>query len=90
METIKQIYNAIASYLGRIAVDKLLHFICGMFITSFFIIVVPCTAMYAITFSAVAGVLKEWFDHYLYKGWNWYDLLATVLGGFIVQILVWL
>lgn len=90
METIKKIYNAIASYLGRIAVDKLLHFICGMFIATFFIIVVPCTAMYAITFSAVAGVLKEWFDHYLYKGWNWYDLLATALGGLSIQIMVWL
>lgn len=90
METIKKIYNAIASYLGHIAVDKLLHFICGMLVASFFVIVVPPTASLAVVFSIVIGTLKELFDHFVYKSWCWYDLLATALGGLSIQIMVWL
>lgn len=90
METIKKIYTAIAACLGSIANDKLLHFICGMLITAFFVIVVPPTASFAVVFAIVIGALKELFDHYAYKGWSWYDLLATALGGLVIQIMVWL
>ena len=90
METIKKIYTAIAAFFGSIAVDKLLHFICGMLIAAFFVIVVPPTASFAVVFAIVIGALKELFDHYVYKGWCWYDLLATALGGLVIQIMVWL
>ena len=90
METIKKIFTAVAAFLGSIANDKLLHFICGMLVASFFVIVVPPTASFAFVFAIFIGALKELFDHYVYKSWCWYDLLATVLGGLIIQIMVWL
>lgn len=44
-----------------------------------------------ITFaSAIAGVAKEAFDQYRYKGWDWLDLAYTMAGGFIIQIFAWL
>lgn len=76
METIKKILTAILKWLGSIPSDKLLHLIAGAVIAAFF--------------AAIAGVAKEAFDQYRYKGWDWLDLAYTMAGGFIIQIFAWL
>lgn len=43
-----------------------------------------------VLFAAIAGVAKEAFDQYRYKGWDWLDLAYTMAGGFIIQIFAWL
>ena len=79
METIKNILTAILKWLGSIPSDKLLH-----------LIVIPYTAEICVLFAAIAGVAKEAFDQYRYKGWDWLDLAYTMAGGFIIQIFAWL
>lgn len=90
METIKKIMTTISKWLGGISSDKLLHFIAGAVIAAFFALVVPCTAGICALFAAVAGVAKEAFDQYRYKGWDWLDLAYTIVGGGIIQIFIWL
>lgn len=90
METIKKILTAILNWLVSIPSDKLLHFIAGAMIASFFALVVPYTARVCVLFAAVAGIAKEVFDQYRYKGWDWLDLTYTIAGGLIIQIFAWL
>lgn len=90
METIIKIYKAMISWLGHIAPDKLLHFIAGALIAAFFALVIPCTAGWCLAFAIAAGIAKEAFDQYLYKGWNFIDLAYTVAGGLIVQLFAWI
>ena len=55
-----------------------------------FRLVIPYTAGICVLFAAIAGVAKEAFDQYRYKGWDWLDLAYTMAGGFIIQIFAWL
>ena len=90
METIKNILTAILKWLGSIPSDKLLHLFAGAVIAAFFALVIPYTAEICVLFAAIAGVAKEAFDQYRYKGWDWLDLAYTMAGGFIIQIFAWL
>ena len=81
METIKNILTAILKWLGSIPSDKLLHLIAGAVIAAFFALVIPYTAEICVLFAAIAGVAKEAFDQYRYKGWDWLDLAYTMAGG---------
>lgn len=83
MEVLKKIMD----WLGSIPADKLLHFIAGMLIAGV-VGIIPCFANYALIVVAIAGVAKESYDQYSYGGWCWYDLLYTVIGGAVMQVLV--
>lgn len=74
--------------LGSIPSDKMLHFIAGMLITAFVAVIVPRFAPIAMTVSVVAGFAKELRDEITYGGFDWYDLLATVLGGVVMQVFI--
>lgn len=63
---------------------------CSAVIAAFFALVIPYTAEICVLFAAIAGVAKEAFDQYRYKGWDWLDLAYTMAGGFIIQIFAWL
>lgn len=76
--------------LGSIPSDKMLHFIAGMLITAFVAVIVPRFAPIAMTVAVVAGFAKELRDEITYGGFDWYDLLATVLGGVVMQVLIFL
>lgn len=80
-----QIVNKILSIIGSIPKDKLLHFITGVIIALFFGELVPFMALAS---SFIGGVVKEIYDEISYGGWDWYDLLATVLGGLLIQIFI--
>lgn len=59
--------------------DKLYHFIVGMFIqilTASFLLVL------------ISAISKEVYDQIDYKGFDWLDLIATLLGGILIKILV--
>ena len=87
METIKKILTAILKWLGSIPSDKLLHLIAGAVIAAFFALVIPYTAGICVLFAAIAGVAKEAFDQYRYKGWDWLDLAYTMAFGFNIDYL---
>lgn len=54
----KKILERIKGLLLSIPHDKLLHFIAGGVIASFFAIVIGATAEYCVLFSAIAGCIK--------------------------------
>jgi hypothetical protein len=76
--------------LGNLPSDKMLHFIAGLMITAFGAVVVPRFAPIAMTVAVVAGFAKELRDEIAYGGFDWKDLLATVLGGVVMQVLIFL
>ena len=76
--------------LGSIPSDKMLHFIAGMLITAIVAVIVPRFAPIAMSVAVVAGFAKELRDEIAYGGFDWKDLLATILGGVVMQIFIWL
>lgn len=68
----------------------MLHFIAGLMITAFVAVIVPRFAPIAMTVAVVAGFAKEVRDEIVYGGFDWYDLLATVLGGVVMQVFIYL
>ena len=76
--------------LGSIPSDKMLHFIAGILITAVIAAVFPRFAPLAAVVAIVAGFAKELRDEIAYGGFDWKDLLATVLGGVVMQVLIFL
>ena len=76
--------------LGSIPSDKMLHFIAGMLITAIVAVIVPRFAPLAMTVAVIAGFAKEVRDEIAYGGFCWKDLCATVLGGAVMQIIVYM
>ena len=83
---LKKILNT----LGTISSDKMLHFIAGLMVVAVTAIVFPCAANYAIVSAVIAGFFKEAIDEFDYGEWSWWDLVATVIGGFVMQIIIWI
>lgn len=75
--------------LGSIPSDKMLHFIAGLMITAFVAVVTPRFAPLAVTVAVIAGLAKELRDEIAYGGFDWNDLLATILGGVAMQVFIW-
>lgn len=76
--------------LGSIPSDKMLHFVAGMLITAIVAVVIPRFASLAVTVAVIAGFAKEVRDEIAYGGFDWKDLLATVLGGAVMQVFIFL
>lgn len=82
----RKIWDWIVALISKVPYDKLLHFIAGLL----------AAALAAITFHfrwciAVAifvGIAKETFDWATTKKVEWLDLLATAIGGLIIQAFV--
>lgn len=84
-------FEKLKNWLSGIPHDKLLHFIAGMIVSSFFSIVIIDTAVFCVVMSAIVGAIKEAIDEWKKPGaWSYSDLLATTLGGLVIQIMVWI
>ena len=79
----------IINILCAIPSDKMLHFIAGLMIVVVTAIVFPCAANYAIVSAIIAGFFEEAIDEFDYGGWDWWDIAATVIGGSIMQLVIW-
>lgn len=77
----KKLLNFVAS----IPHDKLLHFIAGVLITAVVAVVFP---RFAVLGAIVAGLAKEVYDEITYGGWDWKDLLATIMGGAVMGLII--
>lgn len=66
-------------------IDKILHFIMG------WLIVLSIIPIYGIVTGiialVVAAVGKEIYDQWKYKGFDYKDLIATLLGGLVYIII---
>lgn len=84
-------FEKLKNCLAGIPHDKLLHFIAGMIVAAFFSIVIIETAVFCVAMAAIVGAIKEAVDEWKKPGaWSYTDLLATTLGGLVIQIMVWL
>ena len=65
--------------MSDIPKDKIYHFISGFLLCVIFSVINdPITGIGG---AIVAGVMKECYDDYTYGGFDWWDLVATWLGG---------
>ena len=76
------------NFVANVPHDKLLHFIAGMLITALVAVVFARFAPLAVTVAVVAGFAKEAYDEWSYGGWNWEDLIATVAGGVLMELII--
>ena len=78
----------IVQALANIPNDKHLHFEAGTIIAGFFTLVWPLG--WPVIPVVCIGLAKEAIDEIGRGKGDWKDLLATTLGGCVVQIMLWL
>lgn len=82
----RKIWDKIVAWILAIPADKKLHFVAGFIIAAFFGLAL---GMKAIIVPAVfAGFIKEFFDLWTTKKWEWWDFAATCFGGLLAQLFV--
>lgn len=79
-------FTWLVTQLERVGRDKLYHMMAGMIIASFFIIVLD----FSLAFIPVlaAAVLKEGFDSARGGDPDAWDIIATLVGGGIINLLI--
>lgn len=85
----RKIWDKIVKWLLSIPSDKRLHFVAGLIVSAFFAVALGMKV--CIIPAVFAGFFKEFFDAWTSKtgeGWDWGDLLATCLGGVLIQVFV--
>lgn len=82
----KKIWNKIVRFFNALTVDKYLHFIAGLVIAAVFAIGLHMKA--CIAPAIVAGILKEVIDESNGRKADWADLVATIAGGAVIQLIV--
>jgi len=68
------------------AVDKQLHFLAG-FIISAIVILITGSIAAGLIVTFFAAFYKEFKDEMDYDGFDWWDLLATMIGGIIPALI---
>ena len=68
------------------AVDKQLHFLAGFIISAIVILITGSIAAALIVTFFIAW-FKEFKDEMDYAGFDWKDLLATMIGGIIPALI---
>lgn len=86
----KKFYNKVVGFVGSIPADKALHFIAGLIIAAITAICIPIISSFAFVLSFFIGLVKEVFDLFVTDNFSDKDLLATSLGGIIMQVFIWL
>lgn len=79
----------IFNWLGNIPADKALHFIAGMIIVAVVTTLFPAAADYTFLAAVILGFGKEIYDLLTDGHFDFADFYATVLGGLLIQALIW-
>ena len=82
-EFIFKIAQKLADWLG-IPMDKVLHFAAGFTIALIGALIFGKEIGFAL--AILAGISKEIYDQFKYGGFDWKDLLTTILGGLIIYL----
>lgn len=81
---IRKVWDWFVGCICEVPMDKWLHFIAGL------IIAACCNICFDVLVCIgpviVAGLLKEVFDKYTTGKVDFYDVLATVFGGAVIQL----
>lgn len=83
---IRKIWDAIVSLISKVPYDKLLHFIVGLIVAAFFVIALKWAGWEALLVAVAVGALKELFDWLTTEKVEWWDAVATVIGGLVILI----
>ena len=88
MKKVTQILVSLVSKLGIkfISVDKQIHFIIG-FLTSAIVLYFTKSIAAGLIVTFFLGFYKEFKDEMDYAGFDWKDLLATMIGGVIPALI---
>lgn len=82
----RKIWDKIVAWFLAIPRDKCLHFGAGIVIADFFAIALGMRfCFWPVIFFAVG---KEFFDQWTGGKFDWWDVLATLLGALVPQIFV--
>ena len=84
MTFLRKIWDWIVKQIYKVPFDKWLHFIAGLLVAA--LTVITFHFKWCIAPALFAGIAKEAFDYFTTKKVEWLDLLATVIGGLIIQI----
>lgn len=84
----KKIYEKVMGWFRGVGIDKYWHFIAGLVIAALFHIAFGLEV--CILPVIVAGFAKEAYDLVTDYRWDWLDFAATILGGLVVQVFVYL
>ncbi len=85
---IYKIWNWIVGLLNKVRRDRLYHFICGMIIAAFCLIVLKMH--FCLWPVLIVAFIKEFIDLWQDGNFDWIDLLATILGALVIQLFVWM
>jgi len=87
LDWVLRIYDNFVASLCRIGIDKYLHYIAGIIIALPFAFLLPdgCRFLCFLP-SAFAGLFKDALDLWRGERFDWFDVLATVLGGVTVAL----
>lgn len=80
----------IFNWFGKIPADKALHFIAGLIIVAVIATFCPMVADHAWLAAVVLGFGKEIYDLFTDGHFDFVDFGATVLGGLVIQVLIWI
>ncbi len=83
----KRLFDRLWRWLTAIPQDKLWHVIAGLVIGAFFAIVLPMEA--PVVPVIFAGAIREFVDDWKHANADWRDFVATVAGGGVIQVMVW-
>ena len=88
MKKVTQILVSLVSKLGIkfVSIDKQIHFIIGFVISTIVILITGSIASGLIVTFFIA-FNKEFKDEMDYAGFDWRDLLATMIGGVIPALI---
>lgn len=82
----RKIWDKLVEWLSAIPSDKKQHFVAGTIIAAFFALALGMKA--AVVPAIAAGIIKEFFDKWTTDTWEWGDLVATILGGLLIQAFI--
>ena len=82
----RKIWDKLVEWLSAIPSDKKMHFVAGVIIAAFFALALGMKI--AIVPAIFAGFIKEFFDKWTTDTWEWSDLVATILGGLLIQAFI--
>ena len=82
----RKIWDKLVQLLNKIPWVKWLHFVAGLIIAAFFAITLGMKV--CLVPVIIAGFAKEFFDKWTTGTWEWWDFVATCIGGLLIQFFV--
>lgn len=83
----KRLFDRFWRWLAAVPQDKLWHVIAGLVVGAFFAVVLPIEA--PVVPVIFVGAIKEFVDDWRTETSDWRDFVATVSGGGLIQVMVW-